>query len=645
MKAFVLAVLSAAPAAGPAALQVWPSRAERLGDGRVEYTYDLGQARQGKVNSDVLATFPAEEVQRFLGALPPSVVVTMDTAPAAYGFGAHREADSAPVSATFAATPGPPKVLPSAELLLWKSLEGDQGLLAALFLAAEEGAGAGATSRQDLWLRVLKAAVARFGAAIQPTAKAGALLLSARLGAAVLESGGALPKEVAGVAEVTAAIDADLGEWRKQPPAELDPRPDVARNPRVARYLRGARFLSAPLPTNREGVAAAVTFLAILEQDPKLEAAYAKHVAFRDAVWGKPKKDTLELYRKALGAEGPLGALKDLGVYLGRLEKVGIRLEEPQHGATLFGWPETPVSAFYATFGEGERGRFAEELVLALQDGRVRLLQEASSPWDTWRRAAWVLLVQPEKLGFEARVVPEPSYRSRLTYAFLGLNQSLPEEEVDLRVRVEEPRSEPSREFQLRLELEVPPYFELEPLPELYGKVAQAYQRLVEVLSDYGKAGAVSALALSGTPRTATVLSLAKKLGRLYRGLELLSVRALDPAKYVWLETAADREALDAASQLLRSWQEDADLRAAVRGWGAPTAALATAHPEREVNVGRQVLEVTFAKSPRLEVSETPKLPPEQLSTALVGQEYTLPVLARGTPERRVYGVAVDGAP
>jgi hypothetical protein len=189
--ALVALLLTTSPMA-----DVWPYQAKHLPDGRIEYSYDLTLLKQKPAPVETVANHGDKEVKAFLAGLPREVKLTvkpgaqvelrggrpLEPKPLVPSFSQVSDApysSSDPLGRTPknrlrpALAPEEPKVLVTAEAVLWRVRRFEDGALGALLLDSD-------TLGQQLWTKVIDKAQAKRrnggGDAVE-----GALLLVARV--------------------------------------------------------------------------------------------------------------------------------------------------------------------------------------------------------------------------------------------------------------------------------------------------------------------------------------------------------------------------------------------------------------------------------------------------------------------------------
>ncbi|MGA9526160.1 MAG: hypothetical protein WBV82_32170, partial [Myxococcaceae bacterium] len=216
--ALALSPLSVAPAwaAEGAAVEVWPTRARTLEDGSVEYLFDLRPLKAGEVAIDPGPDADPAAVKAFLKSLPNETRVVSRLEKATFAIDAPGGLEGAPYAASFSGVdagpfvaasefdrrpvpagvpalhPDAPKLLPSADLLLWKNDVVQDGVVAGLVLAADTGEKLVPLGRRALAERLLEAALRGYQNQTD-IAKEGAMRLSVWLGGVLGASTGRIP--------------------------------------------------------------------------------------------------------------------------------------------------------------------------------------------------------------------------------------------------------------------------------------------------------------------------------------------------------------------------------------------------------------------------------------------------------------------
>ncbi len=629
-------------AAEGAAVEVWPSRARTLEDGSVEYFFDLRPLKAGKVAVDPGPDEDPSAVKAFLASLPNETRVVSRPEKATFSIDAPGGLEGAPYAASFSGVdagpfvaasdfdrrptpagipalhPDAPKLLPSADLLLWKHDVVQDGVVAGLSLATDTGEKKFVPlGRKALVERLLKAALMRYQNQTEG-AKEGARRLAVWLGGVLGASTGRIPDALLAYPELRdPAAEASARFTRPEPRFPPSPRSywSDALNAATVRE----RALGEPLGVDREGHAAVLTLLAILDADPKLRAAWEAHRKVRDRLLGRPRADSIEDYRAAAEEGGATAALDDLSVFLDRLSSAG------DEGAAVMSRAESPVSTFVDQLHGPEQLHAIDELTLAVQDGRYSLAGPEDGGWAAGRHRWAAPLLRPA-VGEGGRVFATGGWRDRLVRTFqalFGLHAEVRAASAD------EPREEPaSHAFKVRLK--VPPHLELEPLPGAYAEAAGTWARLEAALKSERAAAKLNGVLPDGSRRRTTVAKDAQEMSRLYRGLTLLSRLSLgeDAAR-----SDVDHAGVAHARRFLAKWRADADLAQDVRYLlpASPTAEEGVILHSGVFGVSRREIEVRFERPPELEIRTTR---PEQAALFVADpdalQRYQVPVLATG---------------
>jgi hypothetical protein len=644
-------VLAAVPAQAATVYvgNVWPYKVARVQD-RLEYTYDLTVVKGGQVSPDVTAEAGEEVVKAYLKALPREVTATVRLDAAIVALSAVPGLEQAPLSPSFAGSPAGPmaassvlakdpghralpalhpdvaKALPSVDLVLWKSRALEDGALVAIELAVESGALGLPLGRKELWQRVLDKALARVRTE-QGDGKDGALALAARLGAARCLDPANLPANLRSSAELSAAVGEELNALRANEARFAPQGPWLWTAELRCMHLR-SRVLAEPLPSGRAGTAAALTLIAILDSDPKLAKGYAALEAVRDALRGRPVADPLAVYRATAAHDGVEAALDDLPGFFDRLKEAGLNAQAPR--PPVFAEAPTPISQFLEALSPAERGNAMDELALAIQDGRVPLTPQEKGPWAIYRDAALVPLLRPEaEGGLSGSLVVDTAYRSRLLATFQALRGAHREGRDE--GSGDEGAGDEGGRAELKVQLMVPPYLEVEPLPAAYARAGASLRRLEDFLAAWPKAAGLSGSLADGGRRGGTLKAEVAQARVLLRGLELLSAGVAGPGAKAEAK-GDDAKAVAAARRLLAGWRADADLGRDVRG--LETSAV---QPGGELafsglfGVSRREVHASFSQPPRVQIAGAPEGtsgPFTADSTAT--QKYLVPVLATG---------------
>lgn len=608
-----------------AAAKVWPTKARRLPDGRVELSYDLRPVKAGKVPLDLGEGADDAALAAFLKALPPDVRTVVNLDEAALTLDAVGGLEQAPLSPSFsrvddglfeggsddvpALHPDAPKVLPSVDLVLWRARAQMERAEIAFAVAAHEGKAGLPMGRRALCERLLKISLQRYRHSTG-TVRDGAKRLAARLAGTIAAVDGRLPDAVRNEKAIAAAAEEELSSLLRPAP-QFPPSPLFSWRQDLRALQVWDRALSEPFAADREGTAAALTFLAILQQDAKLQQAYAALLAYRDSVFGRPRVDGFDRFREALGEGTAQEALEDMASFLARLPAAG----EQSVGPIPFARAQTPVARFVAQLSGPEALNAVEELTLATQEGRVSFVTDSAAGWSLSRDAFVGALVRPEADG-NGRLDAPPNYRDRTARTFQALHGLAAEVRGGERTEISEKDAGTPGP---KLRLMVPPHLELEPLPATYQEAAGAWRRLAEVAAPHAKQAALRPIGKE-----------AQQEARLLHGLSLLAKEQLGEQLP---PSDADQAALKVARRFVAGWRSDATLRQDVRFllplFKSPDDG--TYVHSGVFGVGRREVEVSFEKPPKIEVV-TSRPEHAALFEAEPGlQRYQVPVLATGS--------------
>lgn len=632
-------LLLVASVAHASAAVVWPSKVRRLEDGKLEYVYDLRPLKAPGAVIDLGADADDAAVSAFKKALPneTKVVVTPSTAKlrvhAAGGNEAAPLASSFAKVATGAFVPGPwdsrprqqgvpalhpdtPKLLPSADLLLWRQQIMQDEVEAGFLDVLQNGGGGLKQGRGAVFAKILERALER-SRSTGGDAQLGARRLAARLSAVAAAGTGRLPKALTSDPELSRRANAELAELTRPQP-RFPPQPMFTWSKRLSEAHDWDLGLSRPFGTDREGVAAVLTLLTILEEDAALSKSFEALRAHRDRVFAKPAHDRMEDFRAALLEAGAAASLDRMNEYFVRL---GFEALQEKKGAPPFAAAQTPVQRFIAGLGGAEQLHAIDELTLAVQDGRVSLSAEPSEGWaagrDAWRRE----LLRPEALGM-GQLRPTGEYKDRLTRTFQALYG------LDAEVNAEDAERAVSEVGDGRVRLMVPPHLEVEPLADAYQGAAASWSRLAQQIAAAPKLSQVRGLMPDGRPRATTVAKDAAAQEKLMRGLALVATSALGKGLPA---TGADRALHAAALKFLATWRTDGELSRDARYLLPVGEALdpgAIVH-SGVFGVGRRELEVSFEGAPEVVVQTAHTGLFEADTTA--AQRYQVPVIVTGS--------------
>ncbi len=584
MRSLALAVLlcASAASAGPLA-ELWPYEAKRVDATTVEYRYDLTALKVSGGSADAKAEHGEEAVAAFLKSLPKDVKLKvklqaplylsaargLEQAPLATSFGAVSDGALAsddplrrkPKSRVRAALdPDEPKLLPAAELVMWRTRRLEDGALAAVALDTDR--------LMKAWLQQLSAqAIARSKNADGGDTRDGALLLAARAAAALacLE-----PNRLQAPAAVAADAKQQLAELRADE-SLFAPRGFWEWTDELQCAWRRWQALGVAFPPSRAGYAAGFVMLSILKE-PKLKSTWLKLRGRRDTLFGGPKLEPLQDYLEKAGGD-PDAALEDLLPVIDR------------HGA-----PPPPMAPPRAPFGEflsglqgAERAQAVDELAAAVADGRVALPKETTAPVEALRQSAlgaFSIAEQPKGLQFDA------AWRDRFSAAFCAL-QGAHHESRESNI---EPSTKEVVRTELRVVLEAPPWLEVEPLPEAFKRGSDSSARLASALAAEGLSS-LSTVDPEGQGGLNAVNEL-KKWQSVLAGLAVISAR-----------DAFETPDVANARKFLAGWRSDPLLARDVR--------FSSSHPisfegERThavvAGVARRELAVQFAEPPQAEI-------------------------------------------
>lgn len=576
--------------------EVWPHRLKLGNGGALEYGYDLRALKRAGATLDARSAHGEEAVQRFLKDLPDEVTVRVQPG-ASLALSSAGALEEAPLAPTFSAVstspfttadplgreqagklipalhPDHPKLLLSADAVFWKVRQLEDGAAAALELELDRG-------RKELLTRVFDLAIAR--AARGPgDAREGALALAARLAVALSCMNQAKVPAAAKGKDLAPLVKAEFEKGALPPEVAVPPHAHDWTPELVCSHVR-TWVLRQPFATTRGGAAAPLMLLALVDGDPKLKAQWDGLRAKRDAFFGKPAVEPLQVWRDKVAGKAQ-EAVDELGPFLSSL---GSGLPEPPG---LWSPGESPVRRFFDGMQGAERGNAVEELYAAAQDGRLGRAPQPEASWAEFRDAAWGALAAGDFASKERQIDAE--WRDRLQTLFFALNGAHREARGADRERPEEPvRTE------LRVKLKVPPQLEVEPLPLAYTRAADSLERLTTLLAVH-RLNLLRPLAPSGQPGGAAAVPEAARLAKLLRGLAWLSAPTTqDPPP----------EALE-ARRFIAAWRADATLARDVRDVFAGPLAVGDARPHAAIaGVGRRPLAASFAGPPSVEVVDRP---------------------------------------
>ena len=542
----LLVALSAAPApsATPIA-EVWPYQVKRLPTGELEYGYDLTGVKAHGSTPDAVAAHGEPKVKEFLKALPRETTVTLKQG-SGLTLSSGRGAEPVPLVTSLSAIstakvlsnnplarapgslmrpplhPEEPKVVLSAEGVLWRARRVVEGAEAAITLDGER-------LHASLWSKLAERTLARMKT-VNGDAKEGAAALAGRLYA----SGACLdPAKIPAAAkaspEVSAAAFAELATARADADTLVPPR-FYGWNKELACARIRLRILARPFPQSRAGVAAALTLLGLLSADPKLEASWVALRARRDSLTTGPAKEPLLDYRERSGGKVD-DALENMAAFI---DALGERLPPVP---PPFEAGSTPFSQFFSELEAAGRISAVDELLAAAQDNRLALPAKPLAFPQFEEALACLASEDPKGVQLDA------AWRDRRASAFAALTGGHRESSDEGR-DLTEPQDEKS---DLRIRLLVPPALEVEPATRAYVKAAEALDQLAEALPKLGLA-ATQAMQPEGGRSGETVPAEARRLASILRGLSKLSAD-VSPAE-------GDKD-LAEARRFLAGWRTD----------------------------------------------------------------------------------------
>ncbi|MDP1823867.1 MAG: hypothetical protein Q8L48_11505 [Archangium sp.] len=626
----LLLALSAAPLA-----DLSPFAVKRQADGSLEYSYDLTGVKALASTADAVALHGEDKVKAFLKALPRSMkVVVAPGSPLELGAG--RALESGRLATSFATVPdGPmgsdnplaeevgsklrapldpsePHLLLSAEAIAWQLRQLELSALAAEQVDTE-------ALRRELWNRVLERALASHQAATQGDAREGALALVARVSAATAcLDRTKVPAAVRADADASLAVDAEISRLSESPDSLLAPVP-WSWNPQLQCAWVRARAIAQPFERTRGGTAAVLLFLDLLAKEPKVAALWDRVRSRRDRFLGPPAGEPILLWReKAAGKPGE--AIFALNEFIESLP------QEARVPPPLVAAPVTPFGKFLGELSGAERSHAFAELATALQDGRVVATPDS---WPAASDAALAALCLPEA---NKSLRYDGAWSDRLQGAFAALLGSNGEARGDNPV----PERDDAERSELKIRLLVPPALEVEPVPELFARGAQALEKLIAALQAEQLTG-LQALGPDGQ-RAGPIVATAKVWAPRLKGLAALANPEMATAK----ELAEGR-------RLAAAWRSEPAFSREVREASAsPVSMPGERHHAAIVGVSRREFTVSFAKPPKL----TPATSEAFIFTPSE-QRYIVPVLvtvgatsnATKRPlDRQALKALVDGA-
>jgi hypothetical protein len=602
-------VLAAAPLA-----DVWPYAVKRQADGVLEYSYDLSAVKAAGGPPDAHEAHGDLKVATFLKGLPREVKVRvqpfvgLDVAaargpeqkrPLATAYSLVFDGDFEAVNPLErklgaklrpALHPDEPKLLVGAEMLAWQVRQFEDSALAAAEVDTE-------WMRREVWGKVAERSVAMFHSA-SGEAKEGALALASRVIAAnACLDVSKLSESVRADGEVLTAVQAEISRLTVDGDATRAP-PPFSWTPELACSWVRQRVLGAPLEHSRAGAAAVLTFFAILEKDAKLKGLDARIRQRRDRFEGTPLSDRLPGWRTLV--KGPLNeVLESLSDFISSLPV------DEQVPPPLLAAPSTPFLKYLMELSGPERSASWDELASAVQDGRVK---PEPTTWPLAREAALVPWVADQPGGAQF----DSAWRDQRKASFAMLQGGV----TDVRAGLDEGDVEAPERSQLKVRLLVPPTVEVEPMPEVYARLAKSLELLGEVLTQENLQG-LKGLSADGHRAPDTLLNVSKWLGGRMKALSVLAAPDTKDGK--------DAKAVAEARRFVSSWRTEGGLAADVRN---ETAFFLAAGGERShaavVGVARREFSVGFSSAPKVEIVGAP----DGLSAdATVRQRYIVPVV------------------
>jgi len=557
---FFLASVSAVP--GPVTTQgkgepagtldLWPSQVRPLPDGSVEYRYRLAGLAASPVASEMLREFGEDQVEAFLGRLPDAVTVKLQPGGSKLLLDVG-EVEHAPLIGSFTALSSQRRhAIADLDMLLWKARQFEDGAIATLELAAEDGTLGLPLPRPAFWSRILDSSLRRYLAS-SGDEKEGALLLIKRIAAAQRLISAPLRTALRAESQLMAEIESEVRRLQAFEP-ELSAVGPFRWNKRLRCVYVRDWVLAQPLPMTRAGLAAALFLMDTIEGDPKLSRTHAGLERLRDSLRGFPSKLT----------------------------------GQSEVGPALFASGENPISRFLATFEKHEQAQGWEELSLAAQEGRIMLTADAGAPFESWRESTFVALLNPMDAATSGLSFG-PSYQSRLVGLFQAVHgadwQSAPQAGWSGEAQTPPPA--------LKVRLRITPQLSLEPSAGAFGRVARAHGRLAEVLSSFDGAGRLQRVLPDGRRMPEPLQREVDGMEILFHGFELLSA---EPDSERQTLDARDEKALAAARRYLRNWRMDADLREDVRSLQPHQTGKSDAVHAGIFGIGWRSLQVQFAE-------------------------------------------------
>jgi hypothetical protein len=582
--ALLLWCLAAAPLA-----EVWPYQARRLPGGAIEYAYDLTPIKQQGGNPDANAAWGEPKVREFLKGLPRETKVELKGGTSLFLAGG-RGLEPVPLFSSLGSInegplrvddplerpprsqlraplhPEEPKLLLSAEAVLWRARRLIEGAQAAMVLDNER-------LHAVLWSKLADRALARMKT-VNGDAKEGAAVLAGRLFAVgtCLDSS-RVPASARTNSEVNEAVEAELALAR----SDVDLAVPVGWTRELACSRVRARMLGRPFPHSRAGAAAALTLLGLLLADPKLQSTWETLRSRRDALELGPAKEGLLDYRERTSGKVD-EALENMAAFIDALGETLPPVPPPfESSSTSFG-------RFLSELEGAAKVSAPQELLSAAQDDRLAFPSTEMGAVMSRFESAIARLVAEDAKGPQL----DAAWRDRRAAGFAALSGTHHDHAVS---GTELPESVDERS-ELKVRLMLPPSIEVEPAGAAYAGAADALERLAAATAKLNL-GSLLALQPEGGRGAEPIATEAKRMASMLRGLARLS--SGDPGGGVDKDVAEAR-------RFLGGWRSDGsftrdvrEVRALPINQGSQRAHVAL------VGVARRELVVGFVGTPKSE--------------------------------------------
>jgi len=528
-----------------------------------------------------------------------------------------------------AAAVGSKYVLPSTALVYAKGKKFDDGMYAAVDLAAEADFGKLQIGKREFCQRVLKALEKRHGSlsgyAQQACEVAISYVASALQAGAQLEEGYQFPgvtlyddvgrKPIGFYTWSDELFNIFRRDTALQERFGLDDTPQVSRKGQLDNAL-----LVAAGAILAEVVASDTALLA--EYD-RLNSLYARltnplnGLLVREVMAAVQGLGGLEA---AIGSEAQAGALADK---LGESGKVGLALFQPSRSKEMA----------LLWFAAGAGVSTMDALINAIRDGSIDLKPDEESGWYEYQQYALEPLLLPDKMPEGEKLTLGEKYRKLLEEHFKSMISQIRETHVkpiDL-----PPEDGPPR---LELEVEIVPYLAVEPIATTYYRFADAYRFLNSVLIEHLGPEARSDLHVLGEGALERDPELGDELDgmkRLMAGAYLLTCRDIGIKPELEGSSEELMTTLTEAAAWLETWTADPDMARDVRMMipvsQSPAAFWAV------IGVKLTKLEVEFERTPevRAEAPNVKVSPSFGSATYWVPTEKFIEVQFEGDPLNR----------